>query len=318
MSALALVLLIRTSPGVAGDRSRLLTRWSRVDSLARAGRWTQVLAAGDSLQDDPGLDRELTWRLHQLLGLAARHLGRTDTALRHLEQAVLWGPSIPENHRNLASLLMAMGRTGRALSEYAEACQVAPDDPRCRLDLANAQMDLSLLDAARRTLDRARAATAADDPDLLRAEARWALLAGREAAAIAPLRLLLRTTGDRDARRELALALLHTGRADSAAALYVAVRRETLSAREQRLLLEVDRARGDAGYALHLAGLAGDSLAARGLPPDPDLWAMAALVCLETGHPHASVRLWDRALALDPDNSTYRHNRRVAADRLGR
>ena len=291
--------------------------WARVDSLARAGRWEQVLAAGDSLQDDPRLDTELTWRLHQVLGLAARKLGRDQEALAHLEKAVLWGPSVPENHRNLASLLMALGRKGRALSEYAEACQVAPDDPQCRVDLANARMDLGLLDAARRSLDRARE-LAPHDPAVLRAEARWNLLAGREAAAAAPLRLLLDATGDRLARRQLALVLLHTGRPDSAAALYVAVRRETLDATEQRLLLEVDRARGDPGYALRLAGLPDDSLSASPAFADPDLWATAAMVCLETGHPGLSVRLWDRALALDPDNAVYRNNRRVAAERRRR
>ena len=44
----------------------------------------------------------------------------------------------------------------------------------------------------------------------------------------------------------------------------------------------------------------------------------AAMICLETGHPGPSVRLWERALALDPDNAVYRNNRRVAAERRRR
>jgi len=51
---------------------------------------------------------------------------------------------------------------------------------------------------------------------------------------------------------------------------------------------------------------------------DPLLWAQAALVCIDTGRDIEGLILVDRALALDPANTSYLNNRVLLLRRLGR
>jgi len=318
LPGLLLVGLVVSAGAAAGERPSagpVVAAFARVDSLARAGDWEVAVAEGTVLLADPRLPDELLWRLHQIVGLGCRRLDRQPEALDHLEKAVLWGPSVPENHRNLASLLMAMGRRGRALSEYREACDLAPDDPVGWVELAHARMDLGLLREAGEALDRARA-LAPDAPAVNRALVRWLQRQGREAETERPLRLLLAIAPDRSVRRELALVLLHTGRPDQARDLYAGADRDTLGGTEQRILLEADRALADPGWALQLALRVRTGQGAG--PTDPDFWATAALLCHETGHTAESLLLWDRAIALAPDDTLYRHDRDVVARELVR
>jgi tetratricopeptide (TPR) repeat protein len=89
---------------------------------------------------------------------------------------------------------------------------------------------------------------------------------------------------------------------------------DSLDARQLAILLEADRARGDATRARELAGTTqerGPVLHGAGV------WGLVALICLENGLLDDALRASDLAIAEQPDNAAYWQNRAVVLERLG-
>lgn len=272
--------------------------------------WARAAAQAEALIENAQMDTDLLWRLHQRAGLALQHLGRRDEALDHLEKAVLWAQTVPENHRNLATLLMAMGRSGRALSEYGEACDLAPGNWEIRVEYGHALLEYGQYGLADRVFNQA-SALCADCPPVLHAQARLALLREDYAAALPPLERLADLEPSPARLEQLALARLRTGDPQGARVLLLPAW-QSRNPYGLRILLEADRALQDPTRALVLAGgVAADTLGA-------EAWAQAALICIETGEDTAGLSLIDRAVAGDPNNVAYRHNRVLLLRRLGR
>jgi len=287
-----------------------------VDSLAAAGAWAAAAArAADVLADD-GVDEDLRWLLHQRAGLALQRLGRLDEALVHLEQAVLWGPLVAVNHRNLATLLVALDRRGRATAEYGLACDLDPADCAVRVEFAHVLIDFGQHRDALATLAAAEPLCGPDDPRLLRARIRCRLASGDPAAAFPDLERLHQIEPTAQSGQQLALAHLRAGRPEAARLLLAPRWRGDLDEQGLRILLEADAAVGDPARAVSLALSLGEGGVR--LPQDPLVWSQAALVCLGTRRDAEGLLLIDRAIALAPGDPGLRRNRVILLERLGR
>lgn len=297
-------------------RARHQRGLAAVDSLATAGDWEAVAGRAEAELADDGLDEDLRWRLHQRAGLALQRLGRHDAALAHLELAVLWGPTESANHRNLATLLVALDRRGRALAEYGLACDLAPADCVVRLELAHVLIDYGLLREATATLANATGICEQDDPRLLRARVRCRLADGDPVAALPDLERLHALAPTPQSGQQLALARLRAGQPEAARLLLAPRWRHDLDDQGLRILLEADAVLGDPERAVSLALSLGEGGAR--LPRDAQVWSQAALVCIGSNRDPEGLILIDQAIALSPDDPALRHNRVLLLKRLGR
>jgi hypothetical protein len=111
-------------------------------------------------------------------------------------------------------------------------------------------------------------------------------------------------------RRVLARAYVRTGRAGLARRLLAPHWDDPLDTAGRMLLLEADRALGDARRARELArdlGPGGGPVPPA--PADPLFWALVAFTCLDLGHREEGLRALDAAIALDPENVSLRSHR---------
>lgn len=323
LSRLALVLLWLVPAGVApaGDRertadlaARVAAEVARADSLAARGEDAALAATTGRWLESAGDAPELVWPLLQRRGLALLRLGRHEEAVEALERVALWAPEVPANHRNLALALMALGRRGRAFGEYREALDLDPADDAIRAEYAHVLLDFGQTGQALAVL-RAERGRDGRSPALDRAEARAHLAAGDPAAALPALeRLHAAAPDDAQLREQLALARLRTERPAEARSLLLTDWPQGLGPTGRRLVLEADRLLGDGGRALALAAAVTPAQVAA----DPDLLALAALICYDLGEDEAGLELVDRVIAVVPDRAAYRNNRVAFLLRLGR
>jgi tetratricopeptide (TPR) repeat protein len=284
-----------------------------VDSLMSAGRHAEAAAVAVAALADDHLFQDQRWPLHQRAGLALQALGRHEEALDHLEKAVVWAQTVAVNHRNLATLLVALDRPGRALSEYREACELDPRNWEYRLEYGSVLMVYGQDALAERAFAEA-AAICPDCPEVHRAWSRFHLERQDHGAARPHLeRLFVLCPGDGEVRSLLALARLRTDAAAEALALLAPAWEGGLGDRDMRIVLEADRLLGNTDRALSLSIGTGD-----GISRDPDLWAQAALICIDAGLDEQALALVDHALDLDPVNTGYLNNRVLLLRRLGR
>jgi len=288
---------------------------AEIDSLMSRDEYAVAAESAISLLDDDRLFQHQRWRLHQRAGLALQNQGRLEEALIHLEKAVIWAQAEAVNHRNLATLMIDMSRSGRAMSEYREACDLDPGNWHYLLEYAHVLIDFGQLDLADRAIENA-AAICPDCPEVHHAGSRLALELKDYGRALPHLEILYASRPDDDEVRSLlALARLRNNQADGAVVLLALAWDTGLSDRDMRILLEADRYIGDSARAVQLALSLGDG---QQTSYDPLLWAQAALVCIDTGRDIEGLILVDRALALDPANTSYLNNRVLLLRRLGR
>lgn len=294
-----------------GERAdRLRDVLAVVDSLMAEGRYEQVVAMGAGDIRDDALGPEVLWPLAQRMGLAYQRLGRFDEALPHLENAVLWAQLDPVNHRNLAQLLLAMGRRGRAFSEYRDACSLAPRDPALRVEFAHVLLDYDQPERAVRHIREAEE-LAGRTPQVARVASRLHLARGDYAAAVPYLAVLHAAGPDLETTEQFALALQRTGDSERSRDLLLPFWPGGLSDLGRRVVLEADRRLGDPTRAMALGGLEDATWS------DPDFWALAALVCYDAGEDRPGLLLVDRAIALAPQSAVHRNNRVALLLRLG-
>ncbi len=288
---------------------------AEIDSLMTRNEHGEAATAAITLLEDNRLFQHQRWRLHQRAGLALQSMGRYQDALAHLEKAVIWAQTEAVNHRNLATLMIEMNRPGRAMSEYREACDLDPDSWEYLLEYAHVLLDYGQHDMADRVIADA-AAICPDCPEVHQASSRSALAVKDYGRALPHLeRLYESRPDDVEVRSLLALARLRNEQAAGAVILLAADWNNGLSDRDMRIILEADRHMGDPSRAVRLAlSLAGGGPASG----DHNLWAQAALVCIDTDHDLEGLALVDRALALDPGNTSYLNNRILLLRRLGR
>ena len=295
--------------------ARTYTRLSLVDSLAAIGDDQQIIQLIPKWLVEDDHAPEVIWPLIQRLGLAEQRLGHFEEALDHLERAILWAPRESNNHRNLATLLIRMGRGGRAFAEYREAAELAPGDWRIRTEYAHILMDYQQYEQAQDVLSEA-ADLCPQCLGVSRATARYYMATDQPRQALPSLELLVAADSTDSAMRDqFALVLLQSGEPSRARTLLLPEWQNELSVLGRRVVLEADRALGDSQRALKLAGL---DLGVLAIGMDADIWALAALICHDANEDEAGLILVDRAISLNPASAVFRNNRVAFLFRLGR
>lgn len=105
---------------------------------------------------------------------------------------------------------------------------------------------------------------------------------------------------DPASRAVLAALYLRTGMAGKTLDLLLPAWQRDLSPEEMRLVVQAERLQGQSKRAIEL-GRGVDP--AHPEPPDPDLWALVAIVCHDNGADDEGRRALDAALKLAPDNT---------------
>jgi tetratricopeptide (TPR) repeat protein len=221
---------------------------AEIDSLLAIDGQEAALARATHQYEALGDDPVLGWQFAQRAGLALLQSGRPAEAVPWFEAAIRGAPYEATNHRDLAATLMALGRRGRALSEYQEAVELAPGDPRMHLDYGQALTGFGFYEDAARELELADRYCGAC---VAAARALAALYLAKEdhAAALIYLQRLHAAEPSRQVSYALAQALLATGNAAAAAELLATLPAEELTAPEVMLALKVDRSRGNSDRA---------------------------------------------------------------------
>jgi len=117
---------------------------------------------------------EFTPRLYNLLGLALAAQARHPEAVSAYETGMREGGiQLFELHVNLGLSLQALGISGRAMSEFQRAVEIAPQELEARLALGKGYLDYGRYSQARTQLEEA-ARLAPRDPRVLRQRARLA------------------------------------------------------------------------------------------------------------------------------------------------
>ncbi|MFH1841584.1 MAG: tetratricopeptide repeat protein [bacterium] len=107
-------------------------------------------------------------------------------------------------------------------------------------------------------------------------------------------------------RRQLALAYVRSGQMTRGRDLLLPFWNRDIDLAEMCVVLEADRALGDASRARQFAGSLVDG------PPsieDPIFWSLVAFVCLDMGLNEEGLRALDAAISFDPDNLALKSQR---------
>ncbi|MDD3641892.1 MAG: tetratricopeptide repeat protein [Candidatus Krumholzibacteria bacterium] len=295
----------------------------RIMRLIAEERWERVVDAADSVESDAGGDP----RLWGQKALALGKTGRFDESVALFEQALLADYASCDNHLNFAVVLLESGRSGRALTELAEASRFcgAVNRPVVQRNRAAAFLHRGERDRALEAVDEGLS-SAPKDPYLLglkgmliaeaapvqaeslfvRAEAAGPLpgeflyqlglllLRGeRPAEAIGPLEAALRgDPGDRGIRAAFAEALARAGRYDEAEAVLRGLIAEAPDEEIERRLGRLLMRRGEYAEALGIF---------RSLAQTPENRDRAAMCLHMTGRTREALEIQRGVVAERPD-----------------
>lgn len=315
--------------GPAGGDEETRARWfatelARADSLLAAGRAGPVAERVEQILDQIGDDPVYAWQFQERLGVARLELGDAAGALEVLEASARAQPDRPSVHRNLATTLMALGRRGRALSEYRQALELAPRDCEIRLEFGQVLLEFRNTAEAAVHLRRARELCGERrDVRLAMARCRLAERSFDEAADL--LADLYRERPDPRLRSNWQAALLGAGRDRELYGMLRGMSVGEMDPQTAQLLIEAEGRLGRTEVVRRQVDLLDDpegatlpvavGMAASGAAR---FWGTATLNLLAAGEPEKALRAADRAIELEPDNVVYRNNRVVALTRLGR
>ena len=304
----------------AREKEALLARLTaayeagRVEAVARAFEDSLVLLS-------------LTPRLWNLKGLALAGTGRHQEAVAAYEEGIRAGGKLYELHINLGLSLQQLGVTGRAMSEFQRAVEMAPGEVDPRLALGRGYLDIGRTVQARPPLEQA-ALIDPDDSRVLRELARLSDLEDDLSASIdlwdrlegmVPGPDTARRLGElhRDSEPELAAAWYELCAArDSlaidclaaAGSLWLTLGRTEASLPPLRAAVDAESGDGSSLHNLLMAYQtlgAVDSLEAvveRHPPSWGSSWGVVALSRREAGELGAALKAAYRAVELDPEN----------------
>ncbi len=243
--------------------------------------------------------RDLDARARYLLGFAMASIGRTDPAIRLMEESVQGDVRDAKFLVGLGNQYRAKGWNAKAAAAFARALAVDPADVEAAARLADTQRALGD-DAAAETTLRAALARTRDDAGLALAAGRLLLETGRGAEAPAVLAVALaKEPGNAALQLAAGEAFAAAGQAEAAAA----------ALRQASSLAPQDAAtQAAAAEALFALGDLEGARAAYVLASQLDPSNAAALVGLarvelKRGDAGAARAARDAALALDPYNA---------------
>ena len=242
--------------------------------------------------------RDLDARTRYLLGFGMASIGRTDPAIRLMEESVRGEVTDPKFLVGLGNQYKAKVWNAKAIAAYERALAVDPADVEAALRLSETRRAVGDDAGAEKTL-RAALARTRDDAGLALAAAQLLLEAGRGADAVPLLSPALEKEPANAALRLAAgQALAAAGRAEEAdAALRQAASLAPQDAAMQREAADALLALGDLDGAR-----AAYALASQLDPSNAPAFVGLAQVEYRRGDAAAGRAARDRALALDPYN----------------
>lgn len=307
MLAPAMLAVAAVAPDVSDLKS--------IDQLLERGDAATALERVEELLVSPELQPRNRWRARLRLGVALLGVERPAEAVPVFE-AVLGEVEDASAHLYLARALAAVGQRGRAIGEYQQALQLDGSDVQWQLEFASVLLDLGAVRDAGLRIEEARR-LCGDCPPALRAAANLALASGDHAGAVEPLADLLAHGAGADVRRLLVAAHWNSGDAEAVAALLDTIAARRLSPDEVMVLVQVERQRGRSERVVRWIEAPQEHLPPGWRPP-AEFWAMSAEVCLQSGLPDLALVAIDRALAMEPREAIFHHNRAAALVALGR
>jgi len=321
------LLLAGVAPGPAGAAGKndpvraAAMALARVDSVLVRGELEEGIRLAEEAVSRFADDPRLIDPLENRLALALMQLGRHTEALPLLENAVLRRPGHGPAHRNLGACLQALGRRGRALSEYQEFVQLEPRNYLAHLEFGQVLLEFRMHEQAEQEL-RIASGLCGQCPRVDPALATALLGGGKPGEALVPLRRLIAGPRPEAFHRHYLKAMLESG-ADEELIGYLGSRTQPVAADEVRLLVEAEgrqgRARWSGALLREAEGSASSGLVlAEGWGDDPLLWARLSLNLQQAENDAGALAAIDRAIARDPDSALLRNNRVVLLQNLGR
>ncbi len=292
-----------------------------VDSLLASDLHDEAVISARKLHATFGEDPHWGHQVENRLAIALLRQGKPELALPMLENQVRFSIDDAQAHRNLGACLLALGRKGRALSEYQQVVDLEPGNAMARLEYGQLLLDFRIHKDAQREIQTA-ARLCGDCLEVQPVLARYYFAVGQPAKAVAPLTRMWQETGDRVARRNLLKALLDSGQDQAVVDLLMTDPLASLPLDELQQLLAAEGRLGKTENSLFVVDLLGKA-GHEALLPDSALndalfWGQASHNLMAGGLYTPALVAVDRAIALAPSNVVFRNNRVVILQRLNR
>lgn len=271
--------------------------WACVAAIVIAATWTTA----------PAFVQETSKRVDEetQLGVVAAERNDLNEAERHFAAAASLAPSDPATRNNYGAILMRLGRTAQARSEFEASLKLNPNQPSALTNLAQIYFDgghADDLQSARSLLERAAKITS--DPEISRALVITVLALARSQMLDHDLRAAGRTlesalaNGSDDAKIYAALAEVYEadGRYENAIpAMRLALQRDPHNEAyhfRYGLLLTDSHAPG--------AGMVRLQEALKQFPTSARLWLALGIAQLAYGQNGEAEKSFKQSLAIDP------------------
>ncbi len=268
-------------------------------------------------QDDPHWSAQFENRL----AIALLRADQPEEALPLLEARVINHPSEAQAHRNLGACLLALGRKGRALSEYKQVVELEPGNANARLEYGQVLLDFRIFkDAGDQILT---AAGLCDNClEVQPVLARYYQAVSQPANAVGPWRSYWLETGNPVARRNLLKVLLESGQDQEVLDLLLLDSPQDLPLDELQQMVAAEGRLGVSDQSLWFARRLVEEGETLGLPgsvaDDPWFWGQVSINLLASGRHGEALAAVNRAIALEPVSVVFLNNRVVLLQKLGR
>jgi tetratricopeptide (TPR) repeat protein len=262
------------------------------------------------------------WNRHfeNRLSIALLRNGQPLEALPFLENLVVNSPLEAQGHRNLGSCLVALGRKGRALSEYQRAVELDPGNYIFHLEYGQLLQDMRIFENAGQEILMAVSLCG----HCLEAQpvlADYYLAVGKPAEAVPALERIWQESGSSSARKKLLNALLQSGQDQLAVELLAGGPLEGLSREELHQLIAAEGRLSQWHHSLFFVEELSEGDPGPGVPAcvgdDPVFWGLVSLNLMNAELDSEGLLAVNRAVALAPENVVFRNNRVVLLQRLG-
>ncbi len=292
-----------------------------VDSLLSENLHDEAVKAARFLYSKFGNYPHWEYQIENRLAIALLRQGEPELALPMLENQVMNRLGDADAHRNLGACLLALGRKGRALSEYQQVVELEPRNATARLEYGQLLLDFRILGDAQEEIQIA-AHLCGDCIEIQPVLARYYFAVGQPARAVAPLTRVWKETGNPLARRNLLKALLESGQDQAVLDLLMTDSPSDLPLDELQQLVAAEGRLGGTENSLLFVSLLGDGGDETQLPAsainDPLFWGQASHNLMNGGINAQALVAVDRAIGLAPKNVAFRNNRVVLLQRLHR
>ncbi len=319
---LVLFLVSGASQGQKPDSATVaLGAMATVDSLLSENRYSEAVVAARSCQENYKDDPHWNYQFDHRLAIALLRDNQPEEALPLLEARVISHPAEAQGHRNLGACLLALGRRGRALSEYQQVVELQPRNASARLEYGQVLLGFRIYKDAEKELLTA-ANLCGNCPEVQPALARYWQAVNQPAKAAVHWRSVWGGTGNPVAKNNLLIALLNSGQDQAVLDLLLESPAQELQRQELQQLVAAEGRLKVSEQSLMFANLLQDQKTILEIPEsiaaDSIFWGQVSLNLLVTEYYDEALIAVNRAISLASENVVFLNNRVVLLQKLGR